>query len=351
MADFAGWSMPLWYTSIVAEHTATRTAAGLFDVSHMGRFRLSGPDAAQFVDRLVTRRIADMRSGQVRYALVTNHDGGILDDVLVYRLVERDSGGEYFQVVVNASNRRKIYTWMEANLQGADVELVDRTHETAMIAVQGPRAVELVHRLATPGPQELRYYHATEAELAGAPAIVSRTGYTGEDGAELIFPADLAIEVWDRLLSLGAVGVLPAGLGCRDTLRLEAAMPLYGHELAEDINPLQAGLQFAVDMDGRDFIGREALAHVGSGLPVRVGLEIAGKRPAREGYRIFHGGKDVGYVTSGTFSPTFEKPIAMGYVEPDAAQAGTEVEVAIRGRRESARVVKLPFYHRQRKES
>lgn len=345
--------MPLWYASIVAEHTATRTGAGLFDVSHMGRFRISGPGAESLLDRLVTRRITDMQVGQVRYALVTNHSGGILDDVLVYRLVERESGGEYFQVVVNASNRRKIYTWIEANLQGADVELVDRTHETAMIAVQGPRAIELVDRLAAPGPGQLRYYHATEADLGGGPAIVSRTGYTGEDGAELIFPADLAVEIWDRLLSLGAAGVLPAGLGCRDTLRLEAGMPLYGHELTEEIDPLQAGLAFAVDLEGRDFPGRDAIARgqADRTRPIRVGLEIGGKRPAREGYQIFNRGQNVGYVTSGTFSPTLERPIAMAYVRPELATPGTELEVDIRGRHEMARVAKLPFYNRHRKGS
>lgn len=352
MVDFAGWSMPVQYSSIVSEHQATRNAIGLFDVSHMGRIRFDGPGAESFLDRLVTRRVAGQAIGQIRYALVTNHDGGILDDVLVYRLAERDGGKPYFQLVVNASNRRKILTWIDAQLTGvAGVEYRDRTAETAMIAVQGPKVIDILRPLVNADLAAMKYYTGLEALVSGVPAIVSRTGYTGEDGWELVVPADSAVTIWNDLLAKGEpLGALAAGLGCRDTLRLEAAMPLYGHELNESIDPLQAGLGFAVDLEGRQFPGRDALANLKDQpqRPKRVGLELSGKRAAREGYAIFSGEQKIGDVTSGTFSPTLDRPIAMGYVDPKFAAIGTEVEIDIRGRKEKARVVKLPFYKRSK---
>lgn len=349
MVDFASWSMPVQYSSIVAEHHATRRAVGIFDVSHMGRLRFDGPQAEQFLDRLVTRRVTSMPAGQVRYALVTKHDGGILDDVLVYHLADHETGKPYYLMVVNASNRRKIGTWIAANhRQPDDVHVVDRTHETAMIAVQGPRALEVVKPLTASDPARLNYYHADETEILGTPSVLSRTGYTGEDGWELIVPADCAAEVWQSLLdSASAIGGLPAGLGCRDTLRLEAGMPLYGHELSEQINPLQAGLGFAVDLEGRSFPGSDVLEQLDrSELPKRVGLRLEGGRVPREGYAILRGADLVGRVTSGTFSPTLERPIAMGYVQPEFAAPAQELSIDIRGRAEPARVVKLPFYRR-----
>jgi aminomethyltransferase len=352
MVDFAGWSMPVQYSSIVAEHTATRTAAGMFDVSHMGRLKFSGGDAALFLDSLVTRRVADMPAGQVRYALVTNETGGILDDVLVYHLPKAWDGANHL-MVVNASNREKIVDWI-GQLIGdhADVRCTDATIETAMIAVQGPLAVSLVQPHVDGDLKEMKYYHAAELQIDGQRGIVSRTGYTGEDGFELIVAAETAQRIWERLIGDGkSRGVMAAGLGARDTLRLEAAMPLYGHELNEETNPLEAGLGFAVNLEGRSFSGSDALAKVKRDKPqrVRVGLEVNGKRAAREHYAIFAGGaggKQIGEVTSGTFSPTLQKPIAMGYVPPGFSAVGTEVLVDIRGTREPARVVKLPFYKR-----
>ena len=350
MVDFAGWSMPIQYGSIVAEHRATRTAVGLFDVSHMARLRFEGSGAEEFLDHLVTRRIAGMEVGQVRYALVTNHEGGIVDDVLVYRLAAADSGEPYFQMVVNSSNRRKIVTWIDANLAGReDVQFFDRTHETGMIAVQGPKALDGLRPHASNDPGALRYYHAVEAEVADAPAILSRTGYTGEDGWEVMLPADASVALWERLVDAGAgLGVQAAGLGARDTLRLEAAMHLYGHELNEDIDPFQAGLDFAVDLEGRSFPGYEALvaAKRNPDRPKRVGLESAG-RIARERDEVLAGGESVGQVTSGTFSPTLERPIAMAYVQPRVAVVGQELEIVIRGKAQGARVVPLPFYRRR----
>jgi aminomethyltransferase len=351
MVEFGGWSMPVQYSSIVAEHLATRTAAGLFDISHMGRLRFDGPDAAEFLDRLVTRRVTDMRPGQIRYALVTSETGGILDDVLVYRLADA-AGGTYYLMVVNASNRPKIVDWIrrcQAASPMGQMQWSDLTQQWAMIAVQGPKALDLVQPLVEADLAGMKYYTGTETRIAGHGGIVSRTGYTGEDGCELIVGAAMAEKVWQTLLDAGApLGALPAGLGCRDTLRLEAAMPLYGHELSEEINPYQAGLAFAVNLQGRSFPGRDALARIKQdpSQPRRVGLQLEGKRIPREGYPILRGGETVGHVTSGTFSPTLERPIAMGYVRPDCAEPGTELAIDLRGRAEGARVVELPFYRR-----
>jgi aminomethyltransferase len=349
MVDFAGWSMPVQYGSIVAEHQATRQAAGLFDVSHMGRLRITGSGAEAFLDRLLTRKVAGMPPGKIRYSLVCNEDGGILDDVLVYYLQSRGRG-DYYLLVVNASNRDKIYHWLLKNRKtGEEVHIADSTIETAMIAVQGPKAIGFVQPLATAEISALAYYTGAEMNVSGAAAVVSRTGYTGEDGCELIVPAEIAATVWKQVLANGqGAGAMAVGLGARDTLRLEAAMPLYGHELSEQINPIQAGLSFAVNLEDRDFIGRNALAAVKQSSPtqVRVGLELFGKRSAREHYRVFANGEPIGEVTSGTFSPTLQKPIAMGYVPPQYSAAGTDLTVDIRGTTEHARIVKLPFYSR-----
>jgi len=349
MVDFAGWSMPVQYGSIVAEHQATRQAAGLFDVSHMGRLRLTGSGAEAFLDRLLTRKVAGMAPGKIRYSLVCNEDGGILDDVLVYHLQSRGRG-DYHLMVVNASNRDKIYRWLLKNRKsGEEVNIADSTIETAMIAVQGPQAIAFVQPLATADITALNYYTGAEMNVCGAAAIVSRTGYTGEDGCELIVPSEIAATVWKQVLANGqAAGAMAVGLGARDTLRLEAAMPLYGHELSEQINPIQAGLSFAVNLEGRDFVGRNALAAAKQNTqqPVRVGLELSGKRAAREHYPVFADGKPIGEITSGTFSPTLQKPIAMAYVPPQYAEPGTNVLVDIRGASEGARIVKLPFFTR-----
>ncbi|MBI2827377.1 MAG: glycine cleavage system aminomethyltransferase GcvT [Planctomycetia bacterium] len=348
MVDFAGWSMPVQYRSIVVEHTATRTSAGLFDISHMGRLRFDGAGAPAFLDALVTRRVADQKIGAVRYALVTNDQGGILDDVLVYHLTDA-GGGSYWLLVVNASNRAKIVDWIEPRLAAAtDVAMLDVTVDWAMIAVQGPQALALVQPLVDVPIDRLKYYHATEARIAGHGGVVSRTGYTGEDGCELILGARAVEEVWQSLVDAGAT---PAGLGARDTLRLEAGMPLYGHELTESIDPLAAGLDFAVDLEGRSFPGRDPIAARAkdAARPRRVGLRLAGKRVPREGFAIVADGRAIGEVTSGTFSPSLEAPIAMGYVERAFAAPGTELSIDIRGRAEPAQVVALPFYRRQKK--
>ncbi len=349
MVDFAGWSMPVLYSSIVAEHVATRNAAGLFDVSHMGRLRFKGNRVADFLDRIVTRQVTDMQPGQIRYSLVTNYAGGVLDDVLIYRLPDL-AGSPQFFMVVNASNRQKIVDWIDRHLAGSgDLSCVDATFETAMIAVQGPLAIELVQYLLGFELRSIKYYHAIQTEIGGEEVIISRTGYTGEDGLELIVSAGAAERLWTKIIERGAEqGVMAAGLGARDTLRLEAAMPLYGHELLESITPLEAGLDFAVNLQDRQFPGSEPLRKIkGEGLRrLRIGLQLSGKRVPREHYSIFVNGQPAGEVTSGTFSPTLQRPIAMGYLPPQLGEIGTEVTVDIRGSREPARVVRMPFYRR-----
>jgi aminomethyltransferase len=322
----------------------------------MGRLQFFGPEAAKFLDVLVTRRVTDMKPGQVRYALICEQEGGILDDVLVYRpaadpLLDEDAPA--FRVVVNASNRTKIVDWCGDRLPDYAVRLEDVTSQTAMIAVQGPQAVSLVEPLVDCDLRAMRYYTSAEAHFGGIPISISRTGYTGEDGCEIICPAEKALVIWESVLDEGqAVGARAVGLGARDTLRLEAAMPLYGHELSEFINPFQAGLDFAVNFGDREFIGREALVRLATDTkqPVRVGLQLDGRRVPRQGCPMLHGSEIVGDVTSGTFSPTFQRPIAMAYVRPTAQAVGTHLAVDIRGTHHAAVVVPLPFYERGRKD-
>jgi aminomethyltransferase len=343
--------MPVQYESIVAEHEAVRKAVGLFDISHMGRLAFTGPGATEFLDGLLTRRVSDMQPGQIRYSLVTNDAGGILDDVLLYRLGAGSSGdGEIpYLLVVNASNRQKILDWIIWHLPGHQVVCTDETLATAMIAVQGPAARKLVMDVVHPGLEHMRYYHGKKVGPSGELNIISRTGYTGEDGFELIVPAAAGADLWEKILAAGRDrGAVPVGLGARDTLRLEAAMPLYGHELSESIDPFTAGLDFAVNLENRSFPGRDALARIATSPRerVKVGIELSGKRVPREGYAVRRGSQTIGEVSSGTFSPTLKRPIAMGYVQADSAHLGTEVAIDIRGQLESARVVPLPFYKR-----
>jgi aminomethyltransferase len=349
MVDFAGWSMPVQFTSIVQEHTATRTAVGVFDISHMGRLRLHGEGVPEFLDRLVTRRVRKLKPGGIRYGLVINERGGILDDVLVYHLADPQGQG-HWSMVVNAGNRQKIVQWLQAHLpEDGSVQLDDQTRQTAMIAVQGPAAVSLASSLLPLDIASLRYYSGAIVEVDGQHVLVSRTGYTGEDGCELIMGAELAASWWERILDAGQpLGAEPVGLGARDTLRLEAAMPLYGHELSEAIHPLQAGLDFAVQLKDHDFIGRTALvaAQANPDWPRRVGLVLQGRRAARQQYPVRDDGQIVGHVTSGSWSPTLQQSIAMAYVEPEYQQPGTRLLVDVRGRSADAEVVALPFYQR-----
>jgi aminomethyltransferase len=351
MVEFGGWEMPVQYSGIVEEHQAVRKGAGLFDISHMGRLAFRGDDALGLLNHLLTCRVENLIDGQIRYGLVCNAAGGILDDILVNR-VTTDS----FGLVVNASNREKIVAWIgqqsaRLSTEGQRVDLIveDQTRGTAMIAVQGPQALAIVNTVAGTDFATMRYYSGRSANIKDVPVFVSRTGYTGEDGFELIVPQTAAVQIWEALFAAGQPhGLKPCGLGCRDTLRLEAAMPLYGHELTENVDPLTAGLEFAVKLDKPDFIGREELTRIKGvpNRPVRIGLQLASRRIARELAEVFVGSERIGQVTSGTFSPTLERSIAMAYVPAGHASPGTSVEIDIRGKREAAEVVALPFYKR-----
>ena len=339
IVDFGGWDKPVQYTTIIEEHTAVRTAAGIFDVSHMGRLSFGGPDALALIQRVYTNNAATMKDMQVRYGLICNDQGGIRDDVLVYRWPYG------YAMVVNAGNREKILGWLNDSKGSLNVQIQDQTLDTCMIAVQGPKAVGLCQGLVEADASKLAYYYAAPTRYEGKNCVVSRTGYTGEDGLEFMVSKSQGVQLWEELVKRGAK---PCGLGARDTLRLEAAMPLYGHELNEEIDPFQAGLNWAVKMDKGDFRGREALVkrQKDASLRKRVGLVLAGKRIAREGAAVQASGKTVGSVSSGTFAPTLQKPIAMAYVDPALTAPGTACHVDIRGNAEPASVVALPFYKR-----
>lgn len=354
MVPFAGYEMPIQYSGIVAEHMACRTSAALFDVSHMGRLRFDGADSDKLLDHLLTRRISDMPIGAVRYGLICNADGGVLDDVLVSNL-ETPSQQRYHLMVVNASNRAKILKWIEPHLADfPTVTMSDRTELTAMIAVQGPQAMEVCKKLFSFDPNRLKYYQARVTDQFKKPAIISRTGYTGEDGLELIVRADEANRIWENILLAGRdVGFVPAGLGARDTLRLEAAMPLYGHELDETVDPLSAGLRFACTLKNRSFIGDQALRAIAADGPqqIRIGLLPEGKRPAREGCAIVDAdGQPIGRITSGGPSPTLGRPIAMAYVDTKHAN-DSEFRIDIRGKTVIAKPTAMPFYKRSHTET
>jgi aminomethyltransferase len=365
MVDFAGWRMPVQYASIVDEHLATRRAAGMFDVSHMGRLEVGGRDAMPWLESLLTRRVEDIRPGQVRYTLVTTDEGPdgwtVLDDALVSRDMDAADGTPRLGLVVNASNKPRVMRWLERRLPPAGVTLRDRTASTAMIAVQGPLAVEIVAGLcpasAAATVAGLGTYRCTTATVAGRPATVSRTGYTGEDGVELVVAADDAVATWDAIQSAGTSrGLVPCGLGARDTLRLEAGMPLYGHELVETSDPFALGLGFAVTLDtpahgSRAFPGATALRtrRDGSTGRVRVGLAVAGRRAAREGAAVARPGDPsaaVGVVTSGSFCPSLGSAASQALVDRDVASAGTPLEVLVRDAALPAVVTPLPFVRR-----
>jgi aminomethyltransferase len=342
MVEFGGWDMPVQYSTIVEEHHAVRTGAGLFDISHMGRLWFAGPGALELMQKIYTNNAATLKEGQVRYGLVCNENGGVLDDVLVYGW--KDGLG----MVVNASNREKIISWIARQQSSPPVPIQDNTRLSCMVALQGPKAMEYCRGITPADTESLQYYFACRTTYRGKNCTVSRTGYTGEDGVEFMVGAEQATQLWEELLSRGAK---PCGLGARDTLRLEAAMPLYGHELNENVDPFQARLAWAVKMDKGDFVGRAALARrrQDKTLPQRVGLGLEGKRIAREGAVVLKDGQMIGHVTSGTYSPTFEKAIAMAYVNPAHTAVGAACEVDVRGKSAPARVVPLPFYDRKRK--
>ncbi len=340
LGPFAGWLMPIEYpTGTIAEHTAVREALGMFDVSHMGKFIASGPGALSALQRAFTNDISRIAVGGAQYGMALNDDGGIVDDLIVYRL-----GEERFLVVPNAANVGTVYASFAAQV-GDDVES-GMMHDWTLIAVQGPRSPEVVGALF-PDALPLAYMHCTESTWQGEPAVASRSGYTGERGYELFVPSSLAIDLWHSLLDIGIpFGLMPAGLGARDTLRTEMGYPLHGNDISPDRTPLEAGLGWAVSFDKGDFVGRDALVRQReAGVPARLwGLQMEGRLIPRPHYEVFRAEERVGETTSGTFSPTLRRGIALAYLSPVARFApGDRVEVDIRGRRGYAIVVKPPF--------
>jgi aminomethyltransferase len=340
MVEFAGWQMPVQYSGVIDEHLAVRSRAGLFDVSHMGEIEVRGAGALEFCQRISANDVARIKISQAQYNLLLHENGGIVDDVIFYRL-ESDR----FLICVNASNCEKDFSWMRRHA-GAGVEVTDMSARYAQLALQGPLAKKILQPLTALALGELKTFHFQFADVASVRCLISRTGYTGEDGFELYCDADAAEGLWASLLRAGAGdGLMPAGLGARDTLRLEKGYPLYGHELDDTTTPLEAGLDWVVKLSKPTFMGRDAILRQKSeGVHRRlVGLELLEPGIARNGYALYRHGRAVGHVTSGTKSPTLGKSIALGYVSREAAEGDENIEVEIRGRRTRAKIVSLPF--------
>ncbi|QXQ09571.1 glycine cleavage system aminomethyltransferase GcvT [Paeniglutamicibacter sp. Y32M11] len=347
--DFGGWDMPLKYGSELAEHNAVRATAGLFDLSHMGEVWVEGPAAATFLNTALAGNMAVMKVGKAKYSVICNEAGGIIDDLITYR-----RGEEKFLVVPNAGNAPVVAAALAERAAGFDVTVTDASAETSLIAVQGPNAVAILHELVDEAGKavvtEMNYYAADELTVAGINVLLARTGYTGEDGFELYVPNEQAAELWDAVMNAGtAHGLIPAGLACRDSLRLEAGMPLYGNELSLEGNPFEANLGPIVSFKKEEnFVGRAALEAIKAEGPKRVlvGLKGLGRRAGRGGYAVSVDGAQIGAITSGQPSPTLGFPVAMAYVEPAFAEVGTKVDVDLRGKPEAFEVVSLPFYTR-----
>ncbi|MGV9322744.1 glycine cleavage system aminomethyltransferase GcvT [Streptomyces sp. NPDC003660] len=349
MTDFAGWDMPLRYGSERDEHLAVRTRAGLFDLSHMGEITVTGPDAAALLNHALVGDLASVGVGRARYTMICRADGGILDDLIVYRLAEHE-----YMVVANASNAQVVLDALTERAAGFDAEVRDDRDAYALLAVQGPESPGILKAVTDADLDGLKYYAGLPGTVAGVPALIARTGYTGEDGFELFVKPEHAVQLWEALLAAGsAAGLVPCGLSCRDTLRLEAGMPLYGHELTTELTPFDAGLGRVVKFGKEgDFVGREALTKAAERAEARpprvlVGLIAEGRRVPRAGYAVVAGGEVIGEVTSGAPSPTLGKPLAIAYVDAAHAAPGTTgVGVDIRGSHEPYEVVALPFYKR-----
>ena len=347
--DFAGWQMPVRYSSDLAEHAAVRQAAGLFDLSHMGEILVVGPEAAQALDYALAGKLSAIVEGQAKYSLLLAREGGILDDLVVYR-----TGEDRYLVVANASNRELVAHELEDRCSIFDCLVEDESDDIALIALQGPLAEEILRNVEgfdLPGLDDLKYYRAIPCDFRGHNVLVARTGYTGEDGFEFYVSPDAAPELWTALIETGGgSGLVPAGLAARDTLRLEAGMPLYGHELNATTYPVQAGLGRVVALSKEgDFVGRAAVEEgPPAGARVLVGLAAEGKRAGRADYRVFSAGgaTEVGVITSGALSPTLGHPIAMAYVDSAVSELGSALELDVRGSRIAASVVPLPFYSR-----
>lgn len=339
IVPFAGYLMPVQFSGVIEEHMAVRTSAGLFDVSHMGEVLLSGPDALKNLNALLTNDFTNLAINGVRYSMICNEQGGVVDDVLVNRLEE-----DAYMIVVNASNRKKDIAFLQSHVQGS-VSLADVSDNIALLALQGPKSRDILIKLANEDELPEKYYTIAQARMVGGiRCTISRTGYTGEFGYELYCPAADGLVLWDMLLEAGKEeGLIPCGLGARDTLRLEAGMPLYGHEMDDDITPFETGLGFCVKMKKEDFIGKSALIARGEPKITRVGLKLTGRGVAREHCDVYYNGEHVGKTTSGTHCPYLGGAYAMALLDKKASEIGAAVEIDVRGRRIGAEIVALPF--------
>ena len=340
MAEFAGYWMPIRYDGDIVEHQRVRTKVGLFDVSHMGEFYVTGDGATDFLQQVTVNDVSKLAIFQAQYSAMCKPDGGIVDDLIVYRYPDK------YMLVVNASNLQKDFDWLKLNCP-ADAKLEDRTSDVALLAVQGPKSRDLLSKLTKVNLGQIKFYWFAVGDVAGMPATISRTGYTGELGFELYFDAKDALKMWDAVMDAGReFEIGPAGLGARDTLRLEMKYCLYGNDIDETTHPLEAGLGWITKLKKGDFIGRAVIekAKTGGLKRMLVGLEVDGRVPARHGYDVIKDGNKIGTVTSGTFSPSLQKAIAMAYVSKEWAAEGSSLEISARGRSLTARVVKTPFY-------
>lgn len=341
--DFGGWELPVQFSSIKEEHDAVRHRAGLFDVSHMGEILVEGPDALDYLQKLLSNDVSKIQIGSAQYNAMCYETGGVVDDLLAYRLDENQ-----YLLCVNAANIEKDYEWMLSKKSG-DVSIINKSDEFAQIALQGPSAEEVLQTLTSENLNDIKYFKFKDnVEICGHQVLISRSGYTGEDGFEIYGQPEAIIDLWDKILEAGKdKGVVPAGLGSRDTLRFEACLPLYGQELSENITPLEAGIGFAVKLN-TDFIGRDALAaQKEEGLKRKLaGVEMIGKGIPRHGYKVFKDGQEIGEVTTGTQSPMTKRNIGLALLDASKVEIGTEVEIEIRGKLIPAVIVETPFYKR-----
>jgi aminomethyltransferase len=348
VVDFGGWAMPVQYTNVIEEHRTTREKAGLFDICHMGEFDVRGPQAFDLLQYAMSRNLAAQEIGQMMLCVMTNEHGGIIDDLTVYKLAD-----EHYMVVTNAGTKDKDFAWLEkvkTDKGFTNVELKDLSDATGKLDFQGPKAQEILQQITAADLKPLKFYYSLETTVLGLPAVVSRSGYTGEDGFEIYIPWDKTGDVWDKLLEIGqAYGIKPIGLGARDTLRLECGMNLYGHEINDDISPLVSRYAWVTDLD-KEFTGVEVLRKQKTdGLTKQlIGFEMVDRGIARNGYKIYMNGQEIGDVTSGTFAPTVNKAIGLGYVPVAHKAPDTQIEIKIRDGLTKARIVKLPFYKREK---
>ncbi|MDD3840153.1 MAG: glycine cleavage system aminomethyltransferase GcvT [Clostridia bacterium] len=348
ITEFAGWEMPLQYQGIIPEHEAVRKDAGIFDVSHMGEIRVKGKESVDFLQYVITNDLDNINDGAMLYTPVCYHDGGVVDDVLIYKFSQT-----HYCVVVNASNREKDYKWFIQNAEGYDVSIDDISEQFCQLAIQGPKAETILKELTQYSISDIKFFNfRQDVSIAGVDCIVSRSGYTGEDGFEIYAPAGYAQQLWRNIIDSGTKhGLKPCGLGCRDTLRFEASLPLYGNEISKDITPLEAGLGIFVKLGKTDFIGKDALLEQKQkGVKRRiVGIEMKGGGIARHGYDVLYSDREIGFITTGYRSPSLKKNIALAMLDVDFCKIGTEVKVSIRKRMVDAVVIDRRFYNKNYK--